>query len=84
MKMELIKTLLGQLDFSLSQEIAQYIVNSKHFNATKEKPEQAKTLLFFDTQRQRTWLVATPFRLYCILDDVRKPEPHINWSMIAL
>ena len=44
-------------------------------------PAQARALLFFQTSVQQTWLVASAQRLYCILDDRRKPEPHINWSM---
>jgi hypothetical protein len=73
--------LLGWRDCISREEIAKYIVNSLNFDARTEEPGAAKTLLLFQTSRQRTWLVATAERLYCILDDVRKPGPHINWSM---
>ena len=44
-------------------------------------PAAARALLLFQTSTQQTWLVRTARRLYCILDDRRKPAPHINWSM---
>mgnify|MGYP005813015515 CR=1 FL=1 len=44
-------------------------------------PASARALLLFQTTTQQTWLVMTERRLYCILDDRRKPAPHINWSM---
>ena len=72
--------LLGWREFRSREEIAGYIVNSVNFDRATESPESAKTLLLFQTSKQRTWLVATRERVYCILDDVRKPEPHINWS----
>ncbi len=79
--MQVLDTLLGRRDFYSREEIARYIVRSKNYDPSRESPDQAKTLQFFETSRQRTWLVATTARLYCILDDVRKPEPHINWSL---
>src|SRR5207247_5096725 len=68
-------------DFKSREEIAEYIVHSVNIDPNSETPSAAKTLLIFQTSKQRTWLVATPERLYCVLDDVRKPDPHINWSM---
>jgi hypothetical protein len=56
-------------------------VHSVNFDSRRKTPNAARTLLLLQTSRQRTWLVATSERLYCILDDVRKPEPHINWSL---
>ncbi|MCY0095050.1 hypothetical protein [Hoeflea ulvae] len=44
-------------------------------------PARARALLLFQTSVQQTWLVRTERRLYCILDDRRKPTAHINWSM---
>lgn len=79
--MKILDSLLGRRDFYSRDDIARYIVRSKNYDSSKESSVQAKTFLFFETAEQRTWLVATPHRLYCILDDVRKPEPNINWSM---
>jgi hypothetical protein len=78
---ELRSLLLGWREFKSREEIVRYIVNSVNFDSTTESPESAKALLLFQTAKQRTWLVATRERLYCVLDDVRKPEPHINWSL---
>jgi hypothetical protein len=72
---------LGWREFKSREEIAGYIVNSVNFDPATEPPESAKTLLLFRISKQRTWLVAIRERVYCILDDVRKPEPHINWSL---
>jgi hypothetical protein len=78
---ELRSLLLGWREFKSREEIVRYIVNSVNFDSTTESPESAKALLLLQTAKQRTWLVATRERLYCILDDVRKPESHINWSL---
>lgn len=74
-------TLQGFRTFGTESTIKKSILRSKNYNEDKESPEEASAFLFFSTRKQRTWLVATPHRLYCILDDVRKTEPHINWSM---
>lgn len=78
--MPLLDSLLPR-GFESKTEIAERIRESKNFDKKTEDPKKARTLLFFKTRRQQTWLVATPRRLYCLLDDVRKLEPHINWSM---
>lgn len=78
---ELAAFFLGWRDFWARESVAAHITQSVNFDATSESPLDAKTLLLFETSKQHTWLVATRQRLYCILDDVRKPEPHINWSM---
>ena len=79
--MTTLKALFGRRDFFSEQKIASYINKSKNFDSDSENPKNAKTFLFFETSKQHTWLVATEYRLYCILDDIRKPNPHINWSM---
>lgn len=79
--MDFAKHILGYRSFLSEPEICQSIRHSKNYNADIESPEQAKCLLIFETSKQHTWLVSTNERLYCILDDVRKPEPHINWSV---
>ena len=79
--MSLAKSLLGYREFSGEPQIRQTITKSKNYNASKEAPEHARSLLIFETSKQHTWLVATEERLYFILDDIRKPEPHINRSI---
>ena len=36
---------------------------------------------FSERRGQHTWLIATGKRLYCILDDVRKDRPKVQWSL---
>lgn len=63
------------------EEIKGWIVHSKNYEPDKENPKDASAVLMFETSKQQTWLVSTRERMYCILDDLRKGEPHINWSM---
>lgn len=79
--MSLAKSLLGYREFWSEPEIRQMIEQSKNYDSSKESPQQAKSLLIFETSKQHTWLVATEERLYFILDDVRKPKPGINRSV---
>lgn len=67
--------------FLEANEITQSITTSKNYSLDGTDPKEASALLFFQTRKQQTWLVRTGKRLYCILDDIRKPAPHINWSM---
>ena len=79
--MSLVDSLLGYRSFSSEPEIRKSIARSKYYDASMESPEDANSLLIFlifDTSRQHTWLVATPDRLYFILDDVRKPAPRLG------
>ena len=52
--------LLGWRDFTSREEIAQHIVHSVNFDPQMETPSDADTFFFFQTSKQRTWLVATP------------------------
>ena len=65
--------------FRPEKEIKDWITRSKNYE--KEDPNSAHLLEFFSTSKQRTYLVSTPKRMYCILDDSRKDNPHINWSI---
>src|SRR5262249_26566517 len=71
----------GTRPFKTDAEIKEAIELSKNFDHDGSDPRDAFALLFFDTSLQHTWLVKTKKRLYCILDDIRKPAPHVNWSM---
>lgn len=79
--MKLDELLAGRPDFASQTEIINFARNSKNFDAATEDLEHADALLIFSTSKQHTWLVASDKRLYCILDDIRKDQPHINWSM---
>lgn len=65
--------------FRNEEEIKFHIKESVSYEG--ENPSTAKIFKFFSTSKQRTYLVATNKRLYCILDDKRKNTPHLNWSM---
>ncbi len=68
-------------EFISESEIKNYIKNSINFKADLENPDDSEALSIFQTVKQKTWLVSTNRRLYCILDDIRKEKPHINWSI---
>jgi len=65
--------------FHSEDKIKSFIKFSKNY--CREDPKEAQALLIFKTSKQRTWLVSTSERLYCILDDIRITKPRINWSM---
>jgi len=44
-----------------------------------EPLDEADCKIIFETSLQRTWLVRTTRNLYNVLDDVRKPQPHLSW-----
>ncbi len=79
--MKLADLFVGRPDFASKQKIIEYVRASKNFDATAEDLSKADALLIFSTSKQHTWLVASSERLYCVLDDIRKDEPHINWSI---
>jgi len=78
---ELMAKLLGRRDFCSLNEIIDFAKKSKHYNSNKENLNQAKALKIFQTSKQKTWLVSTNKRLYCILDDNREEIPHVKWSI---
>lgn len=64
------------------EAIREAITLSKNYAAHDgTDPSKASALLLFQTSRQRTWLIRTEKRLYCVLDDTSKPAPHVNWSL---
>lgn len=79
--MKLNYLLAGRPDFASKLEIIEFIKHSKNFDSSRESPDHADALLIFATSKQHTWLVSSAYRLYCILDDLRNDEPHINWSL---
>jgi hypothetical protein len=73
--------LLGRRPFAERSEIIEFVKNSENYDPEKDDLSKADALLIFQTSKQQTWLVSSSERLYCILDDLRKDKPHINWSM---
>lgn len=73
--------LLGRRNFYSEQDRIGVVKSSKNYNSSQEKLAHAKALKIFQTSKQQTWLVSTNERLYCILDDNRKDDLHINWSI---
>ncbi len=77
--MSVANLLLGRRDFCSENEIVEQIRRSKNYrNDLEEGPGYG--LLIFDTSNQNTWLVCSPKRLYVILDDIRRPEPRVQWT----
>lgn len=79
--MGIVPIILGRRNFKTKDEIIEFVKNSKNYDPKKEFLHDSEALLIFQTSNQQTWLVSTKERLYCILDDIRKDEPNINWSI---
>ena len=74
--------LLGFRDFSKLEEIKKTI--SSKFNFDKdENIDKAKELIIFETSRQKTWIIATEKKLFCVLDNVENDTFEIRWHMAA-
>lgn len=73
--------LLGSRSLLDEADIVETIKDSKNYRRELDEGDNPVVLPIFKTSKQRTWLVATNRRLYCILDDNRKEKPRINWSM---
>jgi len=66
-------------DFLNVDDVKKLVTTSVNYK--NEDTDKARTLLLFRTSTQQTWLIATSLRLYCALDDRRKPNATIQWSM---
>ena len=75
--MTLVESLLGYRTFASEREIRRSIKTSESYDSMRESPDDARSLLIFETSKQQTWLVATGDHLYFVLDDVRGPAPRI-------
>ena len=72
------KNILGYRDYLSQRKVRETIKTSVNYQS--ENIESAELLCFFETSKQRTWLVATDKRLYIILDDIRKSYIKVNKS----
>lgn len=67
--------------FLSQDDVKAAITNSRHYGEDGTDPKLASALLFYQTADQQTWLVRTPKRVYCVLDELADTTPHINWSL---
>lgn len=79
--MQIKKHFLGQRDFWSEEEIRALVGGSAEFDPSAESLDDAEALLIFETSKQHTWLIVSSERLYCVLDDNRKPEPALQWTL---
>jgi uncharacterized secreted protein with C-terminal beta-propeller domain len=70
----------GKRDFKDKDQIAKQVTKSKNFK-DDEDIAHAKVVELFENSNQKTYLIKTNKRLYKILDDRRKEEPMVNWSV---
>jgi hypothetical protein len=73
--------LLGFRSFATEQEIKDCVARSASTLKGGENYEQVRALLIFSTSKQHTWLIRTNARLYLVLDDRRKDDPKVQWSV---
>ncbi len=78
--MSFFNKLLGFRDFLKQEQIKEFI-SSKFFLYQDESIINAEVLLFFETTRQKTWLIATDRRLFCVLDDIDKESCEVRWFL---
>lgn len=77
--MKLKSYLLGLRELESKENIIHYIAKSSGFDSSKESADNMNALLIFNTSKQHTWLIATSEKLYCVLDDVRRDSPKLQW-----
>lgn len=70
----------GQRCFCSKLDIIARISGSNNFDPA-EVLEEADGFIIFQSNSIKSWLVATRLRLYNIIDDIRKKEARINWSI---
>ena len=72
---------LGYREFASESEIKELVTQTAEFDESLEQPDEIETLPIFDTSTQRTWILTTRARLYCVLDDIRKAAPALQWTL---
>ena len=78
--MSLLKYILGFRKFSTIVDIKNYI-NSKLVTDIEENVIKSKHLLLFDTSKQKTWIIFSNYKLYCVLDDISKDTFVVRWNI---
>ncbi|MDA1370794.1 MAG: hypothetical protein O2971_08555 [Proteobacteria bacterium] len=64
--------------FRSEADIRSAIATSKNYGG--EDVSKARLFKFFDTSKQRSYLIATVQKVYCLVDDIRENEPRVIWS----
>jgi hypothetical protein len=75
-----VSDLLGFRPFATPEEIKEQVSRLGRHD-TDEDFKSARTLLILSTSKQQTWLIATNKNLYLVLDDIRKDDPKVQWSV---
>ena len=82
--MKLKEVFFGSPELVGREDILSLIREAPFFSQGAEEISEKDALLIFSTRRQKTWLVVSNQRLYCVLDDVRNDElPGLQWTMPA-
>ena len=76
--MQFLKFFDSSTKFRSLSEVKAAIKKSKNYK--NEPIDNAKSLNFFQTSKQKSYLIATEKMVYCVVDDIRKNEPKVNWS----
>jgi hypothetical protein len=56
------------------------LYSSLESTTTAGEVGELRDLLLFATDKQRTWLIADPLMVFCVLDERRLEEPRIRWK----
>jgi hypothetical protein len=72
--------ILGFRDFTKLEGIKKFL-SEGGFIDTDEDISAAEALVIFETTQQKTWLIVTNKKMYCILDDVDKDTIEVRWKM---
>jgi hypothetical protein len=76
--------LFGRRDFWTEAQLLQGLAQPGAFGGVSIEAVAvpAKALKVFDTPTQRTWFLATPGRLVCVVDDLEFPTPRVQWEKV--
>lgn len=77
--MPFLRRILGYRDFTKFDDIKNEIVSK--YGEEPDKLDKNRALIFFKTKRQKTWLVATNNKLFCVLDDILTDKFEIRWHL---
>lgn len=72
--------ILGYRDFSKLEEIKENIFK-KYNQINDENIHKATEILLFESSRQKTWLLITEERFFCVLDDVENDFFRVRWNI---
>jgi hypothetical protein len=73
--------MLGYRRFSEEKELRSAVLEKEGTEHFEQAENGVEGLLFFESKLQRTWLFATQENIFCVLDDVRKQQYEIRWTI---